>query len=313
MIDVLKAQIISNMESKRKNTIRFSTGDTIFQTIVGVYLVISMLIVLYPLIYVVACSFSSSRAVISGEVFLWPVEPNIEGYKAVFQHSLIMSGFGNTFIYTLFGTIANVTMTVITGYVLSRKDFYGNSLITFLFMFTMLFSGGLIPTYLVVRAVGIYNTRLAMILPNLIGIWYLILCRTYFQNNLPDELAEAAEIDGSSDIGFFVRVALPLSGPIIAVLVLFYAVGHWNAYFDALIYLKSQSLWPLQIILRNILIQSEITAEMLSNIALMERVQGMKDLIKFSIIVISSAPMLIAYPFVQKYFVQGIMVGAIKG
>ena len=290
-----------------------SGGDMVFQTIVCIYLVFSMLIVLYPLIYVVACSFSSSHAVTSGEVFLWPVEPTLKGYEAVFEHSLIVSGFMNTFIYTIFGTLVNVIMTTVTGFILSRKDFYGRGVITFLFTFTMLFSGGLIPTYLVVRALGSYNTRLAMMIPNAIGVWYLMLCRTFFQNNIPDELAEAAEIDGSSDIGFFLRIALPLSGPIIAVLTLFYAVGHWNSYFDALIYLKSQNLWPLQIVLRNILIQSEITAEMLSNIDLMERVQGIKDLIKFSIIVVSTTPMMIIYPFVQKYFVQGIMIGALKG
>jgi len=295
------------------NAIKLSGGDKAFQTFVCVYLVAAMVIVLYPLVYVVACSFSSSYAVVSGRVFLWPVEPTLEGYKAVFKHSLIMSGFGNAFFYTVFGTAFSLAMTVVAGFVLSRKDMYGRGVITFLFTFTMLFSGGMIPMYLTVRAVGIYNTRLAMIIPNAVGVWYLIICRTYFQNSIPDDLAEAAELDGCGDMSFFLRIALPLSGPILAVLALFYAVGQWNAYFDALMYLKNQALWPLQIILRNILIQSEISAEMLTDIAVMERAQGVKDLIKFAVIVVSSTPMLIIYPFVQKYFIRGIMVGALKG
>ena len=296
-----------------KKELHSSGSDKIFQIIVCIYLVLAMLLVLYPLIYVLACSFSSSQAVISGRVFLWPVEPTVEGYKTVFKHSLIMSGFGNAFFYTIFGTIINLVMTVSVGYVLSRKAMYGRNFLTFLFTFTMLFNGGMIPTYLVVQSAGLINTRWAMMIPNAIGVWYLILCRTYFQTSIPDELAEAADIDGSSDIGFFLRVVIPLSAPILAVLTLFYAVGHWNAYFDALIYIRNQRLWPLQIILRNILIQSEISAEMLADIKLIERTQGIKDLIKFAVIVVSSAPMLIIYPFVQKYFVRGIMVGAIKG
>ena len=295
------------------NAIKLSGNDKAFQIFITSYLIFAMLIVLYPLIYVVSCSFSSSLAVIGGRVFLWPVEPNIEGYKAVFRNSQLISGFANAFAYMIMGTVVSVTMTVATGYVLSRKDMYGRGVLTFLFTFTMLFSGGMIPLYLVVRATGLYNTRAAMVIPNAIGVWYLIIGRTYFQNNVSDELCDAAELDGCSDIGFLLRIVIPLSGSIIAVLSLFYAVGLWNSYFDALMYLKSQNLWPLQIILRNILIQSEISAEMLTDVAILERWQGLKDLIKFSVIVISSLPMLIIYPFVQKYFIQGIMVGALKG
>jgi ABC-type glycerol-3-phosphate transport system permease component len=300
-------------QTANKNRIRLASSDLVFQVFTCSYLSIAAVIVLYPLLYVVAASFSQTQAVISGKVFIWPVGFNVEAYKAVFRHSLIMSGFYNAFIYTIFGTLINVSMTVVAGYVLSRKALYGRNLFMFLFTFTMLFNGGLIPTYLVVRSVGLIDKRLAMMIPNALAVWFLILSRTYFQNSIPDDLAEAAEIDGSSDMGFFLRIVLPLSGAIIAVLTLFYAVGHWNAYFDALIYLRSQTLWPLQIILRNILIQNEITAEMLSNIKLLERSQGIKDLIKFSIIVVSSVPMLLAYPFVQKYFVRGVMVGALKG
>ena len=299
--------------SNKKNKIRLSSGDLTFQVIICVYLAFAALIVLYPLLYVIAASLSDTQAVISGKVYVWPVGFNIEAYRAVFNHSLIMSGFYNAFFYTIFGTLINVCMTVAAGYVLSRKTLFGRNLFTFLFTFTMLFSGGLIPTFLVVRSVGLVDSRLAMMLPNAIAVWFLILCRTFFQTSIPDDLAEAAEIDGSSDFGFFFRIVLPLSGAIIAVLSLFYAVGHWNAYFDALIYLRSQKLWPLQIILRNILIQNEITAEMLSNIQLLERTQGIRDLIKFSIIVVSSVPLLVVYPFVQRYFVRGVMVGALKG
>ncbi|MDR1059637.1 MAG: carbohydrate ABC transporter permease [Clostridiales bacterium] len=296
-----------------KSAMRPAAGDRAFQAFVRAYLAAAMLIVLYPLVYVVSSSLSSSYAVISGRVALWPVDFSLDGYNAVFKHSLLMSGFWNAVFYAVFGTLVNLAMTIAAGFVLSRRELAGRGLLTFLFTFTMLFSGGMIPMYLTVRGAGLYNTRLAMMLPNAIGVWYLIICRTYFQNSIPRELAEAAELDGCSDISFFTRVALPLSAPIIAVLALFYAVGHWNAYFDALMYLKSQSLWPLQIILRNILIQSEISAEMLTDVRLMERSQGMKDLIKFSVIVVSSAPMLAIYPFVQKYFIRGIMVGALKG
>ena len=297
----------------KTNTMRLSRDDAIFQVFITIYLAMAMLLVLYPLIYIVACSFSSARAVVGGRVYLWPVEPSLEGYKAVFRNSLLLSGFSNAFIYTIFGTVISVVLTATAGFVLSRKDLFGQGVLMFLFTFTMLFSGGMIPMYLVVRATGLYNTRLAMMIPNAVGVWNLIICRTFFRNNVPDELAEAAELDGSSDLNFFLRIVVPLSGPIIAVLALFYAVGQWNSYFDALIYLPNQALWPLQIILRNILIQSEIAAEMLTDVETMDRWQGLKDLIKFSMIVISSLPMLIIYPFVQKYFIQGIMVGALKG
>lgn len=297
----------------KENAMRLSRDDAIFQVFITIYLAFAMLLVLYPLIYIVACSFSSARAVVGGRVYLWPVEPSLEGYRAVFRNSLLLSGFSNAFIYTIFGTVISVVMTAVAGFVLSRKDLFGQGVLMFLFTFTMLFSGGMIPMYLVVRATGLYNTRLAMMIPNAIGVWNLIICRTFFRNNVPDELAEAAELDGSSDLNFFLRIVVPLSGPIIAVLTLFYAVGQWNSYFDALIYLPNQTLWPLQIILRNILIQSEIAAEMLTDVETMDRWQGLKDLIKFSMIVISSLPMLVIYPFVQKYFIQGIMVGALKG
>ena len=311
MSEVLKANPAAG--SRRGTAIKLSRGDAAFQAFTGVYLVLAMLLVLYPLIYIVACSFSSSQAVIGGRVFLWPVEFNVEGYKAVFKNSLLFSGFYNAVIYTVFGTVISLALTVVAGFVLSRRDLYGRGVLMFLFTFTMLFSGGMIPMYLVVRAVGLYNTRLAMMIPNAIGVWYIIICRTFFQSNIPDELSEAAELDGCSDLNFFISVVLPLSGPIIAVLALFYAVGQWNSYFDALMYLRSQELWPLQIILRNILIQSEIAATMLTDVSILARWEGLKDLIKFSVIVVSSVPMLVIYPFVQKYFVRGIMVGALKG
>lgn len=293
--------------------IRDSAGDRAFNIVNYTFLGLVFLIVAYPLFYTVSCSFSSARAILSGRVWLLPVEPTLNGYRAVFNYKDIWIGYGNSLFYTVFGTLINVTMTVMAAYPLSRKRFYGRNLFMGIFTFTMLFSGGLIPTYILVDKLGLINTRWAMLLPQALAVWYVILARTHFQSNIPEELYEAAELDGCSDIGTLFKVVLPVSGPIIAVLVLFYAVGNWNAYFDAFIYLSKKELYPLQVILRNILIQNEITPSLMANMDVMERIQGLQDLLKFSLIVVASGPVLVIYPFVQKYFIKGIMVGSIKG
>ena len=256
---------------------------------------------------------SSPQAVISGKVWLFPVEPSLAGYRAVLNFPSIWVGYGNSLFYASFGTLVNVALTILAAYPLSRKDFFGRNFFMMLFTFTMLFNGGLIPLYITVKNLGLVNTRWAMILPQAIQVWYVILARTYFQTTIPVELNEAAELDGCNDINFLAKVVIPLSAPIIAVLILFYAVYQWNAYFDAFIYLKSAKLYPLQIFLRNILIQNEVNPKMLANIAVDAQMQGMRDLIKFALIVVASGPVLIIYPFVQKYFTKGIMVGSLKG
>lgn len=296
-----------------KKKIQLSPGDLVFITINYLILSLFFIIVLYPLIYILSSSFSSTDAVISGRVWLLPVEPTLLGYKAVFKNPQVMTGYANSGFYTIFGTMINVVMTVLAAYPLSRKDFYGRGMIMMLFTFTMLFSGGLIPTYLLTKNLGMIDTRWALLIPNAMAVLYVIIARTYFQTTIPDELYEAAELDGSSDIRFIVSIVLPLSSPILAVMVLFYAVEHWNSYFDALIYLKTAGLYPLQIILRNILIQNEIQMNMMADIDAMMKFQGMADLLKYSLIVVASIPVLIIYPFVQKYFVKGIMIGSLKG
>ena len=296
-----------------KGSIKLTGNDMAFTIVNYTFLTICLLVVLYPLVYVLSSSFSSAEAVISARVWLFPVEPTLMGYKAVFRNSQIWTGYMNSAFYTFFGTIISVTLTIMAGYPLSKRDFYGRNLIIGLFTVTMLFSGGLIPYYLLIKDLNILDTRWAMLLPNAMAVWNVIIARTYFQNTIPEELAEAAELDGCSDFAFIVRVVVPLSGPIIAVMILFYAVGQWNSYFDAMILLKSNKLFPLQIILRNILIQNQIDPNMMVDVQTLLRNQGMKDLLKYSLIVVASAPVLALYPFVQKYFVKGIMVGAIKG
>ncbi|WP_129723731.1 carbohydrate ABC transporter permease [Xylanivirga thermophila] len=298
-----------------KNVIKQTASDRIFTFINILVLFISFIIVIYPLIYVLSSSFSSSHAVVSGKVWLLPIEPNLESYKVVFKHKSIMTGFYNSFFYMIVGTLINVIMTIMAAYPLSRKDFYGKNIFTFLFVFTMLFSGGLIPTYLLIRDLGMLDTRWALLIPEALSVWNVIITRTFFQSTIPDELLEASQLDGCSDFRFLMSIVIPLSGAIIAVNALFYAVWHWNSYFSALIYLQSPKRFPLQIILRNILIQNEIDESKLSMYDIRDAMnrEALKVRLKYSLIVVASMPMLIIYPFVQRYFVQGIMIGSIKG
>ncbi|MGN7453355.1 carbohydrate ABC transporter permease [Paenibacillus pasadenensis] len=297
----------------RTHAIRESLGDRIFLAFIYAFLILVLATVIYPLIFIVSSSFSSSEAVVSGRVWLWPVDFSLEGYKVIFSNPMILTGYKNSILYTFFGVLANVVLTVALAYPLSRSTFIGRNLIMMLLVFTMLFNGGLIPTYLTVKSLGILDSPLAMILPGAIAVFQVIIARTFFQSTIPKELGEAAELDGCSDIGFLWRVVLPLSKAIIAVLVLFHAVGTWNAYFDALIYLKSPELFPLQIILRNILILNSVDAGSLVDANQFAARQGLRDLLKFSLIVVATVPILCIYPFVQKYFVQGIMIGSVKG
>ncbi|AZN42998.1 carbohydrate ABC transporter permease [Paenibacillus albus] len=297
----------------RTNAIRESFGDKLFLTLIYAFLSIILLAVLYPLIYILSSSFSSPQAVISGRVWLLPVDFSLAGYKAIFSNPQIMTGYGNSLFYTVFGVLINVCLTIMLAYPISKSTFYGRHIIMVLLVITMMFSGGLIPYYLTVKNVGILDTRWAMLLPGAMAVWQVIIARTFFQSSIPKELGEAAELDGCTDIGFLWRVVIPLSKPILAVLVLMYAVGHWNAYFEALIFLKSQGLFPLQIVLRNILILNSIDSSMMVDANKMAAMQGLRDLLKFSLIVVATVPILAIYPFVQKYFVQGILIGSLKG
>jgi len=295
------------------STIKETRNDQLFTVINYVILSLFLITILYPLIYIASSSISSSEAVISGRVWLWPVDLTLDGYSAVFKHKLIVSGFMNSFYYTVFGTLINVVMTILAAYPLSRKDFYGKNIFMFLFVFTMMFTGGLIPTYLLVRDLGLLNTTWSMLLPGALGIWNMIITRTYFQTTIPDELLEASQLDGCTDFQFVWKIVLPLSGPIIAVITLFYAVGHWNSFFNALIYLKSQKLFPLQLVLRDILVQNDVDLNMLVDVQEAAKREGLRELLKYSLIIVATLPLMIVYPFVQKYFVKGIMIGSLKG
>lgn len=288
-------------------------SDTVFDVFNNIFLGFCFIVVAYPLIYIVSASFSNAQAVISRKVWLFPVDFNLDAYRAVLNNKQIGISYINSVVYVVLGTSLSVFLTMIAAYPLSRKEFIGRKFFMGFILFTMLFYGGLIPMYLLMKNLGLRDTRWAMILPQAIGVWNVIIARTFLQHTISDELYDAAQIDGCSDFRFLFQIVFPLSGSIIAVLTLFYAVGIWNSYFDALIYLDSQNLFPLQIILRNILIMNQVDMGMMNDLESLARKQGMAEILKYSLIVVASVPLLIIYPFVQKYFVKGVMVGSIKG
>jgi ABC-type glycerol-3-phosphate transport system permease component len=301
-------------ESSKRTTIEETRTDKIFLFGVKVFLWIALIIVAVPLIYIVANSFSSASAVSAGRVLLWPIEPSLRGYKEAFSDPLIMKGYLNSFIYAIGGTLISVTLTIAIAYPLSRRTLFGRNVIMSALLFTMLFSGGLIPTYLVVQDLGMLNTRWAMVIPSAIGVWQVIIARTFFRSTIPDELYEAATIDGAGDLRFLWSIVLPLSKPVIAVIALMYAIFQWNSYFDALIYLKDPGLYPLQIVLRNVLILNTMTGSTTTtSLAQQLEQQQLANVLKYALIVISSLPVLIIYPFVARHFTKGVMVGAVKG
>ena len=293
--------------------VREIRADRIFNFINNTFLLVCFVIVLYPLVYIVASSFSSPQAVIAHKVWLFPVNFDTVSYKAVFANKDIASGYMNSIIYVALGTFTSVSLSMLLAYPLSRKEFYGRKFVTKFIMVTMLFSGGLIPLYFVVKNIGMYNTRWAIVLPNAVNVWNVIIARTFLQETITNELYDAAQIDGCSDLRFFFEIVIPLSGAIIAVLALFYAVVLWNSYFDALVFLQDKKLYPLQIVLRNILIVNRTDPSMLSDVAAAARTQGLAETIKYALIVVASVPLLVLYPFVQKYFVKGVMIGSVKG
>lgn len=293
--------------------IRESRVDRIFNLVNYTILTVFLLVVLYPLIYVVSASFSDGAAVISGRVVLWPVDFSLLAYEKIFQYESIWTGYANSLFYAVVGTSVNIVLTLFAAYALSRQDMYGRKVIMGLFVFTMFFNGGLIPTYLLVKDLGMLNTRAAMIIPQALSVWNLIIAIAYFRSAIPGELLEAARLDGCNDFQYFFRILIPLSAPIIAVLTLFYAISHWNQFFTALIYLSDKALFPLQLILRDILIQSQVDMNMMEDLQSMAAKEAMRELLKYALIVVASVPVLIIYPFVQKYFVRGIMLGAVKG
>lgn len=286
--------------------------DRVFLVVVTIMLVVVLAVVLLPIVYIVASSFSSAAAVNAGRVTFWPVDFSLHAYHVALSNSQVLQGYYNSMIYAVAGTAISVTLTVAIAYPLSRKTFFGRNVIMTLLIFTMLFSGGLIPTYMVVQDLGLINTRWALLLPNAIGVWQVIIARTFFANSIPDELHEAAMLDGASEIRTLRSVVLPLSKPLIAVLILMYAIYQWNTYFDALVYLKDADLYPLQIVLRNMLILNSTRPGAQDLSQQLEALQ-LVNVLRYALIVVSSLPVLIIYPFIARHFTKGVMVGAVKG
>jgi putative aldouronate transport system permease protein len=289
-----------------------SISDRLFDYVIIIISVVILLMVAYPLYYVTIASFSKPEAVLSGKLTFFPVGFNVKSYQMVFHEPKIWRGYGNTILYTVLGTTINLILTTLCAFPLSRKDMPYRTLLTFLVSFTMLFGGGMIPVYLVVKNIGITDSIWAMVIPNALNTYNMLVMKNYFQSSIPGELQEAAAIDGCNHIMTLLHVVLPLSRPIMAVITLFYAVQHWNAFFNAIIYLRKDSLFPLQIILREILLQNSLEAVGGDMTGMYEKVmQG--ETMKYALIMVASVPILIFYPFVQKYFTKGIMVGAVKG
>lgn len=299
------------------SAIKETKEDKIFKIIIFLFLTAALLIVLYPVIYIISASISDPRAVNSGEMWLLPKGITFEGYRIIFENSDIWRGYLNTIFYTALGTTINLAVTIPAAYALSRTDFYGRNFFTGMFVLTMFFSGGLIPTYLVVQSLGLVDTIWAMVLPNAAAVWNIIIARVFFQSSIPRGLEEAATIDGASNFRLFTQIILPLSAPIIAVMALFYGVGHWNGYFNALIYLSDKELYPLQLVLREILVLQDMSSSntnMSGSMAeVMHSKQQLAAIIKYGVMIVSTLPIIVVYPFLQRFFVKGVMIGSLKG
>lgn len=295
---------------------RFSLSDKAFDRLNILFVSIITIIVIYPLIFVLSASISDPQAVNTGKMWLWPVDITFDGFQRVFQNDAIWTGYKNTILYTIVGVLVHLFVLLPAAYALSRKELMGKKFWLWFILFTMLFNGGLIPTYLVVRNLQMLDTMWAIVIPGVVGAWSILVARTFFQQTIPDQLVEASKIDGASDFYLFIKVVLPLSLPIIAVMALFHGVALWNQYFNALIYLRTEDKFPLQLILRQILILNEVNASSISNAAgsaqsFAEQVKT-ASLVKYAVIIVSALPLLIVYPFLQRFFVKGVLIGSVK-
>lgn len=304
-------------EIETTKNIRRCKEDVIFDVIIFIILTVLLLIVAYPLWWVIISSVSDPAAVSGGQVVWHPVGFTLRGYLEVFQDDSIVRSFLNSVLYTVCGVLINLAVTLPTAYALSRDRFSGKRAVTIFYVITMFFSGGLIPTYLVVQSMKMLDTMWALILPGCLSVYNMIVARTFFKSNISEELYEAAEIDGCTQGRFFFQIALPLSGAITAIMVLYYGVGHWNSYFSALIYISDQKKFPLQLVLRSILITNEAALQQAASTPeAREALNAKKELVelmKYSLIIISSIPVLVLYPFIQRHFVKGVMIGSVKG
>mgnify|MGYP002594938060 FL=1 len=295
---------------KKSKFRQMSTGDRVFTIVNYSLLMLVLIIELYPLVYVVAASFSDPQAVVSGKVFLFPVNPTLKGYAAVFKNKKILTGFSNSIFYLIVGTVLNLVMTMLCAYPLSRKEFRARGFLSMFFVFTMYFSGGMVPAYILVNKLGMINTRWSMIIPMAMSTYNMIICRTYIVNSIPDELYEASQMDGCTPFRYMLSVVVPLSKPILAVLTLYYGVVRWNDYFNAMLYLYKDNLQPLTIVMKEILIMSQVDMTQVTDAS---KLQGMSELLKYSTIVVASLPVMLLYPLIQKHLVKGVMIGAVKG
>ncbi|WP_281888637.1 carbohydrate ABC transporter permease [Paenibacillus sp. YYML68] len=288
-----------------------SKSDKWFDVINKTLILVGLVIIIYPLYFVLIASVTDPTSVQS--IALWPEKLNFDGYKKILESDSLWTGYQNSLIYAVAGTAINLALTIPAAYALSRKDLQGRSALMIMITFTMFFSGGLIPTYLTVKSLGMLDSVWAMVIPNAVGAWNLIIARTFFQSTIPDELLEAAKMDGCSDVTFFWKVVLPLSQALMAIMVLFYGVAHWNSYFSALVYLRDVELYPLQLVLRSILIENQVQSDMMMDMSSMGDKLRAAELIKYGMIIVAALPLLILYPFLQRYFVKGVMIGSIKG
>ncbi len=296
-----------------RTQIKTGLGDRTFDTIVFVLMFVVLLICLYPLYFIIIASISDPNLVSTGKVLFYPRGVTFDGYNRIFHYKMIWSGYRNTILYTTLGTSINVIITVSAGFALSRKTLVGRKAFLLLFVFTMFFNGGMIPTYMVVDSLGLINSIWAMVLPNALQVWNLMIARSFFESTIPEDLRSAAFIDGAGNLRFFFQIVMPLSKAIVSVMVLFYAISHWNAFFNAFIYLESSKLYPLQVVLRDILVSNQPDPAMIDDLATLIEKQKVAEMLKYGLIVVASLPVLILYPFVQRYFVTGVMVGSIKG
>ena len=299
--------------------IKDTKADKIFVGFVYLFLALALVIVLYPLIYIVSASISEPQFVISGEMWLLPKGFTFEGYKTIFQNENIWRGYRNTIFYTALGTTINLAVTLPAAYALSRVDFYGKKLFMNFMLLTMFISGGLIPSYLLIKNLGMIDTIWALVIPNAASVYNIVVTRTFFQSSIPREMEEAAIVDGCSDFKMFIKIILPLSMPIIAVMGLFYGIGHWNSYFNALIYISNKSMYPLQMVLREILVLQDLSSNSTatnvsaSTAEMLYSKQQLVQVIKYGVMIVSTLPVIVVYPFLQRYFVKGVMIGSLKG
>lgn len=298
---------------RKSHGIGRSRSDLLFDVINYAFFTLAMLVVLYPLYFIVIASISDPYKVAGGQTLLWPAGINFEGYKRVFTNNTILIGYRNSLVYAVLGTFINLLFTLPPGYALSRKGLAFKPSIMIYLMIPMYFGGGLIPSYILVKDLGMLNTIWALMIPGAVSIWSIIVARSFFKSNIPEELYESAVIDGCSHLRFFLSIVLPLSKALIAVLVLQFGLGHWNSWFNALIYISNKKLYPLQLVLRNILIVNDPVLEMIKDQEEIQRRQRLAETLKYASIIVSSVPVLIIYPFLQKYFAKGVLVGSIKG